>query len=108
MWDFLWYTSGKRAFSFSQGTLEMTGAGVGARASRTALKIYCKSSSEYLGILVAAAGDFSPWGLLGCSENSDLGGRKEPGGATEGAIERRSRQGRLRPQTEIILAQAFF
>ena len=57
-----------------------------------ALKIYCKSFSEYLGTLVVAVGDFGPGGLLSCLENSDLGGGEEPGGATEekGATERRS------------------
>ena len=59
--------SGERAFSFSrgassffQGVSEMTraetGVGAGASASRTALKIYCKSSLEYLGTLVVAGG----------------------------------------------------
>ena len=121
MWDFPRYTSGERAFSFSRDTSETTGtgagAGAGARASRTVLKIRCKSSSEYLGILVSA-GDFGPRGPSGCSEISDSGGGEESGGvsegategvterttegATEGTTERRSRWGRLRPQTEII------
>ena len=92
MWDFPRYTSGKQAFSFSRGTSEMTRAGAGAQASRTALRIHCKSSSEYLGTLVAAAGDFSPGGLSGYSEDSDSEGREELGGATEGATERCSRQ----------------
>ena len=84
--------------------------GTGARASRTALRICCKSSSEYLGILVLA-GDFGPRGFLGYSEISDSGGGKESGratkeateGAMEGATEGRSRWGHLRPRTEIIL-----
>ena len=103
--------SGERAFSFSR-TLEMTGAGVGAetgaRAFKTALKILCKSSLEYLGILVS---DFGPGGPSGCSKISDSGGGEESGGVTEGAtegategvMEGRFRRGRLRPRTEIIL-----
>ena len=82
------------------------GAGAGAQASRTALRIHCKSSSEYLGILVSA-GDFGSRGPSGDLEISDLEGRKESEGATkkaiEGATEGRSRRGRLRPWTEIIL-----
>ena len=74
----------------------MAGAGAGARASRTALRICCKSFSEYLGVLVSA-GDSS-----GCLEFSDLGGGEESGGATEGATEGRTQRGRLRPQTKII------
>ena len=101
------------------------GTGTGARASKTVLKILCKSFSEYLGILVSA-GSFSPGGLLGCLEISDLGGGEESGGAmegvtegategamegategateeiTEGATEGHSWRGRPRPRTEII------
>ena len=69
MWDFPRYTSREQAFSFSRGVLETAGAGAGARASRTALKIRCKSFSEYLGMLVAAEGElargFHPEGLAG-------------------------------------------
>ena len=63
MWDFPQYTSEERAFSFSQGTSETTragtgaGAGAGARASKTALRIRCKLSSEYLRTLLAAGGE---------------------------------------------------
>ena len=138
MWDFPQYTSGKRAFSFSQsasaimaagsgagtgvragmgpGTGAGTGArtGMGARASRTALKILCKSSSEYLGILIAATeasatGGFAPKGPAGWSDNlsPDLGGgeelKKAIEGATKGATEGRSWRGRPRPRTEVIL-----
>ena len=108
----------ERAFSFFQGTLETTGAetgsrtgagmgaGAGARASRTALRICCKSSLEYLGTLVLVE-DFGSRDLSGCLEISDLGGKKESrrviGGATEGAIEGGSWRGRPRPQTEIFL-----
>ena len=138
MWDFPRYTSGERAFNFSRdtsvtagtGTGAGAGAGAGARASRTVLRIRCKSSSEYLGILVSAGG-FGPGGPLGYSEISDLGDREESGralegategategaieeategttkGATEGAMERRSRRGRPRPRTTIILALTF-
>ena len=93
------------------------GAEAGAQASRTVLKIRCKSSSEYLAILVAAAGalarGFAPEGQAGWSDNSspDSGGEKESGGAIEGAAEEategRSRRGRPWPQTEIILALIF-
>ena len=101
MWNFSWYTSEERAFSFSQETSETTGAGAGAAAVaragawafKTALKIRCKSSLEYLGTLVVAAGDFGLRGPLDCSEDFELGGREKPGGTTEGVIERRSRQG---------------
>ena len=53
------------------------GAGVetGAQASRTALKILYKSSSEYLGTLVvttgiSARGGYIPVGLAGWLDNS--------------------------------------
>ena len=43
-----------------------TGAEIGARASKTALRILCKSSSKYLGTLIVAGvlvtGDFVPEG----------------------------------------------
>ena len=84
----------------------MAGARTGARASKTALKILCKSSLEYLRTLVAAR-DFGPGVLSDYSEISDSGDREEPREATErateGATERRSWRGRLRPRTEIIL-----
>ena len=49
-------------------------ARAGARASRTALRIYCKSSLEYWGILVAATRvlamrGFVSEGLVGWSDN---------------------------------------
>ena len=79
-------------------------AEVGARASRTALKIRCKSSSEYLGILVAAVGalvmgGFVPKGPAGWLDNlsPNSGGGEELGGAMEGAAEERLQWGRLRP-----------
>ena len=81
-----------------------TGAGARIQTSRTVLKIRCKSSSEYLGILVAAAralamGCFVPKGSADWSDNlsSDSGGREESGGATEGAVDERLRRGRPRP-----------
>ena len=93
------------------------GARTGARASRTALRILCKSSSEYLRTLLAAGGElargFLPEGPAGWSDNlsPDSGGGEESGGAiegaTEGATEGRSRRGRPRPRTEVILALAF-
>ena len=93
MWDFSQYMFGERAFNgFFQGSSKLAGAGagmragVGVRTSRMVLKICCKSFSEYLGTLVVAAGEFGFGSLLGCSENSDLGGGEE----SEGAIERRS------------------
>ena len=105
MWDFPRYTSREQAFSFSRGVLETAGAGAGARASRTALKIRCKSFSEYLGVLVSV-GDFGLGSPSGCLEFSDSGGEKESRGVTEEVTERiterRSRQGRSRPWTEII------
>ena len=80
------------------------GAGAGARVFRTALKILFKSSSEYLGTLVAATkasatGVFVPEGLMGCLDNlsPDLGGRKESGRVMEGATEGRSWWRRPRP-----------
>ena len=117
MWDFLRYTSGERAFSFSRGTSEMTGAGTGAGAeararikaqsSRTALRIYCNLSSEYLGTLVTVAGalarSFTPKGQADWLDNLslDLGGGEKSGGAmeeaTEGATEGRSQRGQPRP-----------
>ena len=79
--------------SLFRSSSEAAGAGAGAgaeiRACRTALRICCKLSLEWLGTLVAAAGDFAPWGPAGYLENSDSGGRKELGGATEGRSQRR-------------------
>ena len=76
------------------------GAGVGAevetgpRASRMVLKICCKSSLEYLGMLLAAVGalatgSFVAEGLAGWSDNlsADSGDREETEKATKGAIE---------------------
>ena len=134
MWDFSQYASGKRAFSFSQGASAMMGAGsgagagagagmgagtgagtgTGAQASRTTLKILYKSSSEYLGTLVAATGalateSFVSEGPVGWSDNLslDLEGEKESRGpmerATEGMTEGYLRRGHLRPQTEVVL-----
>ena len=85
------------------------GAGTRVQASKTALRIHCKSFSEYLGILVAAAEalarDFVPEGLAGWSDNlsPDSKGEEESKRAIEGAAERHSRRGRPRPQTEVIL-----
>ena len=78
----------------SQGSLEVAGARMGARArvraqaSKTALRIRCKSSLEYLGTLVVVVEDFSLGDLLDCSKISDLGGGEGPKGATEEATER--------------------
>ena len=103
MWDFLQYTSRKRAFnSLFRGSSEAARVRTGARASKTALRIYCKPSSEYLGTLVVAAGNFGPGGLLGRSEISDLEVGGEPKRAIEGATKGRSWRERLRPRTEII------
>ena len=79
--------------------MEAGGAGAGARAetgaqaSRTALKIYCKSFLEYLGISIAVAGaiamgSFVLEGSAGCLENSNLGDREESEEITEEAMER--------------------
>ena len=131
MWDFPQYTSGERAFSFFRGTLETTGAGTGveagagtragagtgARAFKTALRICCKSSLEYLGILVSAEGElarsFAPEGLAGWLNNlsPDSGGGKElrraMKEATEGATEKHSCRERPRRWTKVILALTF-
>ena len=67
--------------------------GAGAKASKTALKICCKSFSEYLKTLVVATGalarDFIPNSLAGWSDNlsPDLKGEEESGRATKGAKE---------------------
>ena len=77
------------------------GVGAGAQASRTALKIFCKSFLEYLGILLAvtrasAKRSFVLEGLTGWSDHllSNLGGGEKSKGATKRAakraIERRS------------------
>ena len=114
---------GKQDFSFSRGTSKTTGAGAEVRTeaqtSRTVLKIRYKSSLQYLGTLVAAAGasateDFISKGPTGWLDNLsfDWKGGKESGGAIEGAmegvIEGRSRQGCLRSWIEVILVQTFF
>ena len=93
------------------------GAEAGAQASRTALKIRCKSSSEYFAILVAAAGALARGFALKSQANwsdnlsPDLGDGEESRGAMEGAVEGvtegHSRRGRLRPRTEVILALTF-
>ena len=91
----------ERAFSFSQdtsatmragaGTGTGAGVGIGAPAFRTALRILCKSSSEYLRTLVAIRAlvtrGFGPEGLAGWSDNSspNSGGGEESEGATKGA-----------------------
>ena len=49
------------------------------------LKICCKLSSEYLGTLIAAVGDFGLGDLLDYLKIFDLGGGEEPGGAMERA-----------------------
>ena len=106
-----WVFSGLfQGFSKVAGAAARAGAGARARTSRTALKICYKSFSEYLGILIAVAGDFGPNGLLGYLENSDLGGREKLGGATgkKRAIERRFRRGQLQLYTEVILVLIFF
>ena len=132
MWDFPWYTSRERAFSFLRGASATMGAragagtgaetgagarteaGAGTRASRTVLRIRYKSSSEYLGILLAATGALATGGFVkspaGSSDNSspDSGGGEESGEVTEGAAEERLRQGRPRPQTEVILELVSF
>ena len=95
------------------------GAEVGIQASRTALRIHCKSSLKYLGILVAAAGTsttggYVPKNLTGWSDNSSpdsRGGKESEGvtdGATKGAMEGHSWQKRLRSCAEVILVQTFF
>lgn len=74
MKDFPRYTSGDRAFNFFHDALDAmeAGARVGARvwASKTAIKIRCKSFSEYLKTSVVAARalvteGFVPEGLAG-------------------------------------------
>ena len=119
MWDFPQYISRERAFNgLSRDFLEAAGAGAGveagpgARASRTVLKICCISSLEYLGTLVVAAWNFGLRGLLVYSKDSDLKGKEELKGVTEGvteeATEGRSRRRQSRSRTEVILMQAFF
>ena len=105
--------SEKRAFNgLFRSSLEVTRAGAGmkagAQASRTVLKIYCKSSLEYLGTLVAAVGDFSLKCPLNHLENFNSEGEKKPGRAIEEVIKRRSRRGQPQPRTKIILVQIFF
>ena len=77
------------------------GVGAGARARaqafRTALRIRYKSSLQYLGTLIAVAGDFGPRNPSNCSEISDSGGEKKLGRATKGAMEERFWRGQLLP-----------
>ena len=79
------------------------GVRAGAWASKTVLKIYCKSGLEYLGISVVAARNFGLGNLVKYLENSNLGDRKE----SRGVMERRSWQGQLRFYTEVILVLIF-
>ena len=110
MWNFPRYTSRKRVFCFFRGTSEITEAGAGARTSRMAIKIRCKSFLEYLEILIAAVrvsakGDFVFEGQAGWSDNlsPNSGGGEESRRAIEGATEGRSCWRRPRPWTEVIL-----
>ena len=87
---------------------------MGAQASRTALRIFCKSSLEYLGTLVlvtgvSATGGFVHEGLAGWSDNlsPNSEGEEALGGAMKEATEGRSRQGRPRPWIEVILELIF-
>ena len=74
----------------------MTGAGAGvgaetgARASRTALRICCKSSLESLETLIIAVENFGLRGLSGYLEISDSGGGEKPEETIEEATKRRS------------------
>ena len=117
MWEFPQYTLGERAFSSLfwvslEAAEAAVGAGVraGARASKTALRIQCKLSSEYLETGVAAAKNVDLGGLLGCFKKFNLGSREKSGGAIEkeGVMEKRSWRGQLRPYIEVILALIFF
>ena len=105
--------AGARAGAGMRAGME-AGTGTGVRASKTALRILCKSSSEYLGILmvatrVSAKGGFTPEGPASWSDNllpDSRGGKESRGateGATDGATEGRSRRRRLRPRIEVIL-----
>ena len=93
------------------------GVAAAAWASRMALKILCKSFSEYLETLVvaigaSAIGGFIPKGPAGWSDylSPDLEGGKESErvtkgmteGEMEGGTEGRSWRRRPRPRTEII------
>ena len=109
MWNFPQYTFRKQAFSdFFWSSLEAARAKAGARAgvqaSRMALKIRCKSFSEYLGILVAEAEDFGLKDPMSYLENFVSGDGEKSGGATE----RRSWRRQLRPRTEVTLVLIFF
>ena len=73
------------------------------QASKTALRICYKSSSEYLEILVVVAGDFGLGSLLGCLEIFDLGSGEDPRRATEGVTEEHSCWEQPQSWTEIIL-----
>ena len=84
-------TTGARAGAEAEAE---TRTGVKTQASRTVLRILCKISLEYLGIFVAASGatvmgGFVLKGPAGGLDNlsPNLGGKKEPRGATEGATE---------------------
>ena len=102
MEDFLQYTSGKQVFSLSQGTLEMmrvgarvgAGVGAGAQASKTVLRILCKSFSEYLNTFVVVIGatamrGFISKGPTGYSDNlsPNLKDEEESEKVTKGATE---------------------
>ena len=91
----------------SQGSSEMARAGaevgIGVQTSRTVLKICYKSFSEYLGILIAVAGNFGPGSPAGYLENFDLRGKKE----SKRVMERCSWQKRPWLYIEVILALIF-
>ena len=110
-----------RDISKTAGAGARVGRGVGVRtqAFKTVLKIFCKSSSEYLRILVAVLrvtvmGDLISKGLVECLINfpPDLRDGKESGGATKRVTERAMEghfwQRGLRPRTKVILVQTFF
>ena len=106
MWDFSQYISREQSFKdLSWGSLEVagarTGAGARVRASKTILRIRCKSFLVYLGTSIIAIVSGIPAGYL---ENSDSGDREESRRATK----RHSRRGQPRSHTEVILALIFF
>lgn len=71
--------------------------GVRAQASKMALRIRCKSSSESLGTPVIAIGvivirGFVPKSLVSCLKNSDSRGREESERVIKGVMEGHSWQ----------------
>ena len=121
MWGFPRFTSGEREFNLSWSSSKVAGAGVSAGAgaevriwaSRTVLRIRCKLSLKYMGILVAVTWtigieSFALEHPTDCLEDSDSGRKKESRRSTEKrVIKKRFWQRRPWPRIKVIWVLIF-